>query len=1358
MADTTNGSKGYGTITSPSARNGPARQWAPTITIDTFAVGPPSNDQRTTSGDRPPSPASSAASAISSTARQRSLSLEYQPLLASSWRPATSQSISSHTSEPRGLSPDGSHLAVPDIRSRASSIDRQSLSSYGGETHLTTPSLSDPGNSRAHSRSGSPVAAGNDDPLKPHPGEEADFHVENNVFAFSPGQLSKLFDHNGLGAFYSLGGLEGLVRGLRTDSACGLSLDESKLEGTVDFETATGNAPTKTKAGTPHEEDPCPPPVHAPHRGSPEPYGDRKRVFGSNRLPEKTGNTLLQIMWVAFNDKVLIILTVVAAISLALGLYQDFGQSSRYGGPKVRWVEGVTIMTAVVIVVIVGSVNDFQKEQQFIKLNRKKADRVVKVIRSGKSLQISVYDVVAGDVLHIEPGDLIPADGILISGNNVKCDESSITGESDQKRKCPGEKVVSSIEGTQSTTIHAGPFIISGSKVLEGTGTYLVTSVGLNSSYGKMIMAVMDDSEATPTPLQTKLSIMAEQITRAGCAIALILFIVLFAKFLANLGSNPGTPAEKAQDFLQIVIVTITIIVIAVPEGLPLAVTLALAFAMTNMLKENNLVRVLSSCETMGNATTICSDKTGTLTTNKMTAVAGQLGMDCRFASNTKTPIRQQEASNIVPRDAEPMAMSEVAPLLSSEAKDLLVKSITINSTAFEGIENGQSTFIGSKTETALLLFAQEHLAMASASEEREKATVVQVFPFDSARKYMAVVTKQPDGTYRMYVKGASEILLDTCTRVITDITGPVQSTPLTQSARDSLNRTMVEYTTKSLRTMSLIYRDFESFPPPGARILEDDPTRTAFDDVLKDMVFLGIIGIQDPIRLGVQEAVAKCQHAGVVVRMVTGDNVNTASAIAQECGIYDPRDGILLQGPEFRRLPEPEMDQIIPKLRVLARSSPEDKRVLVKRLKSLGETVAVTGDGTNDGPALRAADVGFSMGISGTEVAKEVSSIILLDDNFSSIVRALEWGRAVNDSVRKFLQFQLTVNITAVGITFVSAVADPREEPILTPVQLLWVNLIMDTFAALALATDPPTPSLLDRKPDRKTTRLITLDMWKMIIGQSIYQLIVTLVLNFRGNEIFGYTTPFEQSRLETLVFNIYVWMQIFNQLNNRRLDRKLNIFEGISRNWFFIGINIITVSGQAIIIFAGSSALSTIRLDAKQWGITLIFGLISLPIGILIRLIPNEFIRACIPASFCRNDTDRPRPTPSNEERFEWNDAVQDIRDQLTLFKHIRGGPFQTLTADLLLASRQGPSLAKRDTDKRYGDKSKWKRWMHIRPRQRRRSKSVLGPAAAMAGVVAGSIAGWGSPPTERSVSGGSDGSNSPLPPNQSSTHPPK
>lgn len=955
------------------------------------------------------------------------------------------------------------------------------------------------------------------DALKPDQGKEDDFKVENNPFAFSPGQLSKMFNPKSLAAFYKLGGLAGIEKGLRSNRRAGLSIDEVHLDGQVTFEDVTGS--TKPEKGD------TAPAASAPTHASPteNQFTDRKRVFADNRLPEKKGKSLLQLMWITYNDKVLILLSIAAVVSLAIGLYQTFGIKHDSANPPVEWVEGVAIIVAIAIVVIVGSLNDYQKERQFAKLNKKKQDRDVKVVRSGKTIEISVFDILVGDVLHLEPGDMIPVDGVLIEGYNVKCDESQATGESDVIRKRPADEVVAAIENGDDLK-KMDPFIQSGARVMEGVGTFMATAVGVNSSYGKTLMALNDDPEMTP--LQSKLNVIAEYIAKLGGAAGLLLFIVLFIKFLVNL-KNQGslTPAEKGQEFINIFIVVVTIIVVAVPEGLPLAVTLALAFATTRMLKDNNLVRHLKACEVMGNASTICSDKTGTLTQNKMQVVAGTISTSHRFGG--APPKEGQGDSKIATSD---ISAAEFVQMLGSDVKQLLKSSIALNSTAFEGEVDGQMTFIGSKTETALLIFAKEYLGMGPVSEERANAKILQLIPFDSGRKCMGIVIQLPNGKARLYVKGASEIVLDMCTSMLRDPSSDSSIAPLGQEHKDTVSKLIEHYATQSLRTIGIVYKDLDKWPPPRARLADGEKDEIQFDAIFKDMTFIGMVGIKDPLREGVREAVKDCQKAGVVVRMVTGDNKLTAQAIAEDCGILQP-DSLVLEGPEFRNMRLAQQKEILPRLHVLARSSPEDKRILVGLLKNKGETVAVTGDGTNDAPALKLADVGFSMGIAGTEVAKEASAIILMDDNFNSIVKALKWGRAVNDAVKRFLQFQLTVNITAVILTFVSAVSSESESSVLTAVQLLWVNLIMDTLAALALATDPPQDSVLDRKPERRNSSIISTTMWKMIFGQAIYQLVITFLIYYGKAAVLPGPDDITDDQIQTLVFNTFVWMQIFNQ-----------------------------------------------------------------------------------------------------------------------------------------------------------------------------------------------------------------------------------
>ncbi|CAK7232720.1 plasma membrane calcium [Sporothrix bragantina] len=1316
------------------------RPRAPTITIDTTAVnssqepimaedGIPvyTNSPISVSNDATHSPVSTEQPSNSLVPQQASLGAGVPATrrgnstgtnASSSSRPQLQATTSFESRDSRPTSPhnvsspvmsksgDRTHgfLAVPNShRSRQNSVDSEdgsrSVATSQGETVIGSSTSGVARADRSMSMDGSNDTIMKDqDALKPDLGTEDAFKVENNPFAFSPGQLSKMFDPKSLAAFYSLGGLAGLEKGLRTDRKAGLSVEETSLDGTVSFEDATSKGNGKAVPG---QGGSGPGASSSGGHGSSSKntgFSDRKRVFKDNRLPEKKAKSLLQLVWITFNDKILIMLSIAAVVSLAVGLYQTFGQEHDAEHPAVEWIEGVAIIVAILIVVIVGSLNDWQKERQFAKLNRKKTDRMVKVVRSGRMQELSIFEVLVGDVVHLETGDMIPVDGILIEGHNIKCDESQATGESDLIRKRPADDVFAAIENHESLK-KMDPFIQSGARVMEGLGTFVVTATGVNSTYGKTMMSLQDDPEITP--LQAKLNVIADYIAKLGGAAALLLFVVLFIEFLVRLPKLPPsvTPAEKGQDFLNIFIVVVTIIVVAVPEGLPLAVTLALSYATAKMVRENNLVRQLKACEVMGNATTICSDKTGTLTQNRMRVVAGSIGTGHRFgekgisdvdgegnrvpgssasADNNKAKDIAVSGSGTVSESREQTAQ-QMTSSLGKDVRDLLLKSITINSTAFEGEVHGKPEFIGSKTESALLSFARENLGMGPVSEERANAPkTLQLIPFDSSRKCMGVVVELPNGRgARLLVKGASEILLAQCSQILRDPTKDTALTPLSDDNRETLTALIENYASHSLRTISLVYRDFHQWPPVYARRNEGAADDVVFEDIFKNMGFIGLVGIKDPLRDGVREAVADCQRAGVIVRMVTGDNRLTAQAIAKDCGILHENSEIM-EGPVFRNMSKEEQLAVIPRLHVLARSSPEDKRILVKRLKEQNETVAVTGDGTNDAPALKLADVGFSMGISGTEVAKEASAIILMDDNFTSIVKALKWGRAVNDAVKRFLQFQLTVNVTAVVLTFVSAVSSEDESSVLTAVQLLWVNLIMDTLAALALATDPPQPSVLDRKPERKGSSIISTTMWKMIIGQALYQLAITFLLYFGGLKVLPAHEHATRAQVQTLVFNTFVWMQIFNQWNNRRLDNHFNIFEGLLQNWFFMAISVIMVGGQVLIIQVGGLAfnIASEGQSPTMWGYAVGLGFVSIPIGALIRCVPDAWVEKLVPGFvkrwYARRAAKKKEQVPdvtvsdpyTYDERFDYYPAaLGDVRDELAWLKRLRGGRLNNL-----------------------------------------------------------------------------------------------
>ncbi|KAK7208151.1 hypothetical protein BZA70DRAFT_37797 [Myxozyma melibiosi] len=1164
--------------------------------------------------------------------------------------------------------------------------------------------------------------------------EEQPGLLDGTHFKVSPKQLGLLNHHEqqALNILYELGGLEGLQEKLQCDIETGLPADSD--------------------------------------------FSQRERVFEKNVLPDKKTKPFWKLVLIALSDKMLILLSVAAVISFALGLYQTLGTPPEYDSlgnkePKVDWIEGVAILVAVVVVVSVGALNDWQKEQQFAKLNKRKDDREVKVIRSGKTCSISIHDVLAGDVMLIEPGDMVPVDGVYIQGHGLRCDESAATGETDALKKIPCAEAMAVVEkaGGSSPTEKVDPFILSGSKVLEGFGTFLVVAVGPHSANGKTMMDLRSDDTEEATPLQGKLNVIAETIAKWGGGASVLLFFVLLFRFLGELPTNHKTSTQKGEQFLNYLITSVTLIAVAVPEGLPLAVTLALAFATKRMLKDNNLVRVLKSCETMGNATTICSDKTGTLTQNKMTVVEGTIGLDTNFSA--KAEAETVESEKELPVSTVTVPINDVQNRINPVVKKILLQSIYYNTTAFED-ETSAEVFVGSKTESALLNFARNHLAMGPLASERSDMKMAQLFPFDSGKKCMGVAVELPDPAnpgqtfVRAFVKGASEIVLAQATSavfahaekrpeaiVMTDSDG-VLYTEMDADNKQYVENLINSYAEKSLRTIGLVYRDFPSWPPAGFELSEDDPKQIKdFGDLTCDMRWVGLVGIMDPLRDGVVEAVRDCQRAGVVVRMVTGDNIVTAKAIATDCGIYT--GGVALQGPEFRNMDPKERDLMIPKLQVLARSSPQDKRLLVQRLKKMGQTVAVTGDGTNDAPALTMADVGFSMGIAGTEVAKEASDIILMDDNFTSIVKALLWGRAVNDAVKKFLQFQVTVNITAVLLTFVSAVESSEGTSVMTAVQLLWVNLIMDTFAALALATDPPTRSMLDRPPSPKNEGMITVTMWKMMIGQAIFQTAATFILHFAGNKIWGIQDgdSVATERMSSVVFNTFVWMQFFNMFVNRRLDNKLNFLEGISHNYFFMAIAAIMCGGQVIIMFVGGNAFSIKRITGVDWAVSLVIGFLSIPVGL--------FLRICVPDSFAyavykpfgvvfrfiwgwivkcvlflwpfkrkgkkdeeSDDYELRSPGGSSlHDNYEWNPAIEKVREDLIFIKTIRGG---------------------RANELKFKPKKMYKQWKAARtsvsgnatpehpgspgvPDMRRRSGSSLVALAMVPSIVGGAVAGW-------------------------------
>lgn len=959
----------------------------------------------------------------------------------------------------------------------------------------------------------------------------------------------------------------------------------------------------------------------------------RQQRFGKNQYKEVPPKSLWSLLAEQFEDQVLQLLMFAALLSTILGVAIEEQRKER------AWIDGVAIWMAVIAVSLLGAVNNYQKERQFRNINQQRDAIDVTVFRSGKEMTVPSYQIVVGDIMLIDTGDKVVADGLIISCNELILDEASLTGESEPMKKDTMKE----------------PFVWTGTQVSEGSGKFLVTAVGERSEWGKTMAMIMGDSEETP--LQEKLGELAILIGKIGTVVAIMCFIILVISHFVDEGSmSVGDHVLEVLDFFMF---AVTIIVVAVPEGLPLAVTISLAYSMMKMMKDNNFVRVLEACETMGGATAICSDKTGTLTENRMTVI------ECWMNG---------EHHKSVPEAAS----------LESTFKEALSSNISINSKAHLVVRAGLSDeFIGNRTECALLTMIKNW--GIDYHPIRKTADVVKLIQFTSDRKMSSAVVRKPSGELTLYSKGAAEIVLGKCKNVLTK--GGVTSS-LDQDLRTDLEGVIDQLASKGLRTLCVAFRTV------------DPSENVEGGDVEKDLTLLTIVGIKDPLRKETAGAVAQCKSAGITVRMVTGDNLKTARHIGRDCGIYFD-DGICMEGQEFRNMSEEELIPILPRLQVLARSTPSDKLMLVRLLKKLGEVVAVTGDGTNDAPALKESNVGLSMGKTGTEVAKEASDIVILDDNFNSIVKSVLWGRSIFRNIRKFLQFQVTINLVALALSFVACIAQ-KGMP-LTVLQLLWVNLIMDSMAALALATEMPTPDLLLDKPHGREEPLVNNNMLKHVVVQGTYQLVVLVFILFALQEMHdvapqyklpdkctadavhiftpdgftgfntacvgqttwlpacqdinaqiqsyvvptvcniikpvnstesGYTVP-EYTVLDTLythqkkeydhekekaelqlysfLFNTFIFMQVFNEINARKIANEFNVFEGFFDSPIFASVLIFTLVIQVVIMETSvADFFELTSLSWEEWVGSIGIGIASLPIAlatkVVIRLLDSK------------------------------------------------------------------------------------------------------------------------------------------------------
>ncbi|KAK7271828.1 hypothetical protein RJT34_28041 [Clitoria ternatea] len=881
----------------------------------------------------------------------------------------------------------------------------------------------------------------------------------------------------------------------------------------------------------------------------------RKQVFGSNTYTKPPSKGFYHFVVEAFKDVTILILLACAALSLGFGIKEH--------GIKEGWYDGGSIFLAVVIVISMSSISNFRQNRQFDKLSQVSNDIQIDVVRNGRRQQVSIFEIVVGDVICLKIGDQVPADGLFIEGHSMRVDESSMTGESDH------------VEINR----HNHPFLFSGTKVADGYAKMLVTSVGMNTIWGQMMSSISRDTDEQ-TPLQVRLNKLTSSIGKVGLAVAFLVLLVLLVRyFTGNTKDDKGVrefngSKTKFDDIMnavvRIVADAVTIVVVAIPEGLPLAVTLTLAYSMKKMMADQAMVRKLSACETMGSTTTICTDKTGTLTLNQMKVTKFWLGLE---------PVAES-------------AYSQVAPFVLQ----LIQEGVALNTTGSVHKSNKpgfEFEFSGSPTEKAILSWAVSELKMDMEHLPRS-CSIINVETFNSKKKRSGVLLRRKeDNTVNAHWKGAAEMVLKMCSRYY-DASGVVKDL-------DNDNMFKFEHIIQGMAASSLRCIAFAHVEVAKEELGDGEGNNST---MVKDngLTLLGLVGIKDPCRPGVKKAVEHCQHAGVSVKMITGDNVFTAKAIATECGILRPNQdtvGAVVEGEEFRNYTPEERLEKVEKICVMARSSPFDKLLMVQCLKQKGHVVAVTGDGTNDAPALKEADIGLSMGIQGTEVAKESSDIIILDDNFASVVTVLRWGRCVYNNIQKFIQFQLTVNVAALAINFVAAVS-AGEVP-LTAVQLLWVNLIMDTLGALALATENPTMELMDKPPVGRTKPLITNIMWRNLLAQAFYQIAVLLTLQFKGESIFGVTSGVN----DTLIFNTFVLCQVFNEFNTRKMEKR-NVFKDIHRNKLFLGIIGITIIFQVVMVEFLKKFANTERLNWGQWAICIVLAAITWPIGWVVKLIP--------------------------------------------------------------------------------------------------------------------------------------------------------
>ena len=866
--------------------------------------------------------------------------------------------------------------------------------------------------------------------------------------------------------------------------------------------------------------------------------------YGSNVLTPPEKESLWKQFLEKFEDPIIRILLLAWVLSMIISSVHCWGPEQE---GFAAFLEPLGIFFAIMLASTIGFIFEVKAARAFEVLNTVNDDIMVTVIRDGKVQEVSRKEIVVGDVVMLGTGDEVPADGVLLEAHSLQLNESTLTGE-------PVIAKTTVEADFDSEATYPSNRVLRSTTVVDGHGIMCVDLVGDATEYGKVNQGALIDNNLE-TPLQLQLTRLAGVISKMGYAVAAITFVMLTAKvFLAD---EAMSTMDMVSALLHNFMIAVTLIVVSVPEGLPMAVTLSLALSMGRMLKTNNLVRKMHACETMGAATIICTDKTGTLTQNRMQV------HETNFSALTGQQLGADEASALVK------------------------EGIAVNSTANLNIEDGAVKTIGNPTEAALLLWLNG--CGVDYQPLRDGARVVSQLTFSTERKYMATVVDSPlIGKKVLYVKGAPEIVLANCNRVAT-----VDGCATVEESREGIETKLLEYQGMAMRTLGFACQVLE----------EGDDTAPYADGRLAgtDLTFLGFVAISDPVRADVPEAVQSCLAAGIDVKIVTGDTPGTAREIGRQIGIINgtTSDYAVITGPEFEALSEEDAAKRVMALKIMCRARPMDKQRLVRLLQEQDAVVAVTGDGTNDAPALKAAQVGLSMG-DGTSVAKEASDITIIDNSFTSIARAVMWGRSLYKNIQRFLLFQLTINVAACLIVMIGSLVGTSSP--LTITQMLWVNLIMDTFAAGALASLPPNWSVMKERPRKSGENgdfIITKPMARSIFGVGFLFVVIQVAMLVWLNAD-GAMTPYEQSEF----FTFFVMLQFWNMFNAKAYMTGCSAFKGLFSNYTVLAVCALIVVGQVLIVSFGGVMFNVVPLSLESWAVITASTSVVLWVGEIVRL----------------------------------------------------------------------------------------------------------------------------------------------------------